>query len=204
VDGAESARRAIDAGAGRLELCDLSIDGGVTPNPGVIEVVRRICTIPLHVLIRPRGGDFRYTAPELTVMLQDIAAMKRLGVNGVAVGALTQARRIARRNTRLLIDAARPMAVTFHRAFDATPDPRAALETLIGLGVERVLTSGGAPDAESGIPVLRELVRWAGNRIVVMAGGGIRNHNVGRIIQETGVVEVHAREIIHLPIASSQ
>jgi copper homeostasis protein len=193
VDTVISAVRALAGGAGRLELCDNLVEGGTTPSPGMLAVVRERSPIPIHAMIRPRGGDFLYTGDEVAVMLADIAAAERLRADGVVFGALTEEGRVDRELVARLIDAARPMTVVFHRAFDLARDPIEALDALIELEVDRVLTSGHAPTAEEGIPVLRDLVRHAGGRIVIMAGGGVTEANAARIVGETGVREIHLR-----------
>lgn len=193
VDTVLSVSRALAGGAGRLELCDNLIEGGTTPSPGMLAVVRERSPIPIHVMIRPRGGDFLYSEDEIAVMLADIAAAERLRADGVVFGALTEAGQVDRELVARLIDAARPMTVVFHRAFDLARDPLEALDALIALEVDRVLTSGHAPTAEEGIPVIRELVRRAEGRIVILAGGGVTETNAGRIIRETGVREIHLR-----------
>jgi len=159
----------------------------------VMAEARQALGIPLHVLIRPREGAFCYAGDEIEAMLRDIATAARLGADGVAIGALDAASRVDRELTGALLGAARPLAVTFHRAFDAVRDPLEAAEVLLTLGIERVLTSGGAATAEAGIPVLAELVRRGTPRLTVLAGGGIRAHNAGRIVRQTGVGELHLR-----------
>lgn len=193
VDTVVSVGRALAGGAGRLELCDNLADGGTTPSPGMLAVVRERSPIPIHAMIRPRGGDFLYSGDEITVMLADIAAAERLRADGVVFGALTEDGQVDRELVARLIDAARPMTVVFHRAFDLTRDPLEALDALIELEVDRVLTSGHAPTAEEGIPVMRDLVRRAEGRLVILAGGGITEANAARIVRETGVREIHLR-----------
>lgn len=193
VDSPLSARRAVAGGARRLELCAALVEGGTTPSSGLMAVVREEVGVPMHVLIRPRGGDFLYTPDELAVMLADIAEARRTGMAGVVIGALTPEGQIDERVTGTLTDAARPMAVTFHRAFDLAAGPLEAMETLQRLGIERVLTSGQANTAAAGIPVIRDLVGWSGGRVTVMAGGGIDETNALRIVRETGVQEIHLR-----------
>ncbi|HLG04531.1 MAG TPA: copper homeostasis protein CutC [Gemmatimonadales bacterium] len=196
VDSVAAARAAGEGGAGRLELCDFSVNGGITPGLDLIEAVRRAVRLPLHVLIRPGGGGgggtFNFDEDEVLAMMRRISDCKRLGVDGVVLGALDRAGNVDEPVTEALIAVARPLAVTFHRAFDTTPDPHAALEALIGLGIDRVLTSGGAPAAEAGIPILKELIQRAGGRITIMAGGGVRAGNAARIVRETGVRELHS------------
>lgn len=193
IDSALGARRAVAAGARRLELCTGLVEGGLTPSLGLMQVVREEISTPIHVLIRPRGGDFLYETDEIATMLADIAAAKRLGMAGVVIGALRADGRVDEDVTRRLVDAARPMAVTFHRAFDLALGPIEAMEALTRLGIERVLTSGQAPTAEQGIPVLRELVGWSNGRVTVLAGGGITEKNAAKLVKETGVREIHLR-----------
>ena len=191
VDSVESAAAAELGGAARVELCDDLIEGGTTPSFGMIEVVRERVAIGLHVLIRPRGGDFCYSDAEFEVMVRDIAAARRLGVDGVVLGLLHPDGSVDEPRTHLLVEAARPLGVTFHRAFDVTRDTVESLEALIRIGVERVLTSGSAKRALEGIPAIAALVRQSAGRIVVLAGGGIDEGNAGRIVIETGVGEIH-------------
>lgn len=167
--------------------------GGTTPSPGTIEVARERLTIGLFVLIRARGGDFRYSPDEYETMTRDVTAAKALGADGVVVGALTEAGQVDRDGVRRLLEAAHPLPVTFHRAFDASRDLGEALDVLLELGVRRVLTSGGERTAEAGIGKLKHLVSRAGDRTTILAGGGIDETNAARIVKETGVREVHIR-----------
>jgi copper homeostasis protein len=193
VDSVASAVAAVEGGAARLELCAGLVEGGLTPSAGMQALVRELVPVPIHVLIRPRGGDFLYDDGEMAVMLRDIADALRLGAGGVVLGVLNGDGRVDIERTRALIVAARPMSVTFHRAFDLSRDPAEALDALIALGVERVLTSGQAATAEEGMPVIARVVRQAAGRIAVLAGGGIDERNAARIVRETGVREVHVR-----------
>jgi copper homeostasis protein len=193
VDTADDAAAAERAGAGRVELCANLVEGGTTPSLGAIAETRARLAIPVFVIVRPRAGDFLYSAGELAVMRRDILAAKELGADGVVLGVLTPDGTVDEERTAELVALARPMAVTFHRAFDLTRDPLEALDAVARAGADRVLTSGGAATAEEGIPVLAALVRRAVGRPVVMAGGGITGERVGRIVRETGVREVHAR-----------
>lgn len=186
-----SARAAESAGAGRLELCANLVEGGVTPSIGMLTGIRERVRLPLHVLIRPRGGDFLFDGDECEVMLRDIAEAGAHGADGVVIGALDPEGSVDETLTRRLTEAARPMAVTFHRAFDLVREPAPALETLIGLGIERVLSSGQAPSALLGSEALAALVAQGSGRITIMAGGGINEANAARIIRETGVREIH-------------
>lgn len=186
-----SALAAESAGAGRLELCGDLVEGGMTPSYGMLTRVLERVTLPVHVLIRPRGGDFLFDGDEREVMLRDIAEAGARGADGVVIGALDLGGRVDEALTRRLIEAARPMGVTFHRAFDLVRDPARELETLIGLGIERVLTSGQAPSALLGSAAIAALVAQGAGRIAVMAGGGINEANAARIVRETGVREIH-------------
>lgn len=194
IDSLETAEAAIASGADRLELCDFRVPHGVTPELTLLETVLEISPIPVHVLIRPRGGEFLFTREnEVAMMVGQVLDVRAAGAAGVAIGALTQARGVDQPLTALLVEKAHPLTVTFHRAFDSTPEPSVALEVLVNLRVNRVLTSGHAATAETGIPGLGRMVRTTGDRIGIIAAGGIRGHNVLRIVQETGVREIHSR-----------
>ena len=191
VQTLSSATAAARVGADRLELCSALNEGGITPSAGLLRVVRGQIEIPVHVLIRPRGGDFRYTEGEIEASLEDVKEAKRAGADGVVVGALARDGTIDRATTGRLVAKARPLCVTFHRAVDSTPDIGAAVATLVELGVERVLTSGGGATAEQGISTLAQLVQVYGRSIAVLAGGGVRQTNARRVVSGTGVREVH-------------
>ena len=191
VDSVEGVTAARDAGAARVELCASLIEGGTTPSRGMIRLARAISGIKLHVIIRPRGGDFLFSPEEFAVMTADIETARAEGADGVVIGQLTADGLIDVPRTRELMAVARPMAVTFHRAFDMTPDPFAALETLISLGVERVLTSGQEASVLEGLPLITELVKQARDRIIVMPGGGITPRNVDRIVGAAKPSEIH-------------
>ena len=193
VDSVESALAAERGGAGRLELCDALFDGGTTPSAGMIAACRERVSIPVFVIIRPRGGGFVYSDSELDVMRRDIVAARGLGVDGVVIGAMRPDGSVDEAQTRSLVDTAGGLPVTFHRAFDFAPDLHAALEALVAAGASRVLSSGGAPTAREGAGTLAALVRQAGARLTVMAGGGVREENVRDIIVTAGVREVHVR-----------
>jgi copper homeostasis protein len=193
VDSVESARAAERGGAGRLELCDALFDGGTTPSAGMIAACREGVSIPVFVIIRPRGGGFVYSEPELDVMRRDVVAARALGADGVVIGALRPDGTVHDEATRSLVDAAGDMSASFHRAFDFAPDLGAALETLVACGVSRVLSSGGAATAMTGVSTLASLVRQAAGRIVVMAGGSVREENVRELVDKAGVREVHVR-----------
>jgi copper homeostasis protein len=191
VDSVAGVRAAREAGAHRVELCADLLEGGITPSRGMIRRARTVVGVRLHVIIRPRGGDFLFDDDEFAIMEADIETAKAEGADGVVIGLLTADGRIDVERTRALIDRARPLPVTFHRAFDMTPDAFEALETLIGLGVDRVLTSGQEVTVLEGLPLIAELVRRAGDRIVVMPGGGITARNVERIVRDARPREIH-------------
>ena len=188
----ESAIAARDGGAQRIELCAALEVGGVTPSAGLIAEARKIEGLILNVIIRPRGGDFLYNEYEVACMTEDIRTCKRLGVDGVVIGALTADGDIDTATCKKLIEAAEGMSITFHRAFDMCRDPHKALEELIALGCHRVLTSGQAPTAEAGIALLKELVEQADERIIIMPGCGVNSNNASKILNETGAREIHA------------
>lgn len=188
----ESAIAARDGGAARIELCAALEIGGTTPSAGLIAEARKIEGIVLNVIIRPRGGDFLYNEHEAACMEQDIRTCRQLGADGVVIGALTAEGDIDTALCKRLIDAADGMSITFHRAFDMCRDPKRALEELIAIGCDRVLTSGQAATAEAGLPLLKELVQQAAGRISIMPGCGVNSGNAARILQATGATEIHA------------
>lgn len=191
VDSFASALAAAAGGAHRIELCAGIDSGGVTPSYGLIRSVCSRLRIPVQVLVRPRPGGFRYSPDELAIMRKDVQVAKELGASGVVFGMLSARGSIDAAAMARLIRAARPMSVTFHRAFDHVAGRESALSALVDLGVDRLLTTGGAPTAFAGRGPLGDLVERAGDRIAVMAGGGITHSIVARIIAETGVREVH-------------
>ena len=188
----ESAIAARDGGAARIELCAALEIGGTTPSAGLIAEARKIKGIVLNVIIRPRGGDFLYNEHEAACMEQDIRTCRQLGADGVVIGALTAEGDIDTALCKRLIDAADGMSITFHRAFDMCRYPKRALEELIAIGCDRVLTSGQAATAEDGLPLLKELVQQAAGRISIMPGCGVNSGNAARILQATAAVEIHA------------
>ena len=191
VGSVESAVNAELGGAGRVELCSALELGGVTPSSAVIRLAREKIGVPLFVLIRPRGGDFHYSPLEVEVMKTDIAAARDLGADGIVLGILREDGNVDVERTAELIEAAGGASITFHRAFDSTPDPLAALETLRELGVNRVLTTGGADRAEESLTGLEKLAEAAAGRIGILPGGGINHENCRRIIEQTGAREIH-------------
>jgi copper homeostasis protein len=191
VNSTASAIQAQKGGAYRVELCDNLYDGGTTPGPGSIEAAREHLDIQLNVIIRPRGGDFLYSDLEFEIMKREVALCRERKVDGVVFGILLPGGAIDVRRTAELVSLAGPMSTTFHRAFDMTSDPIAALDDLIGLGVDRVLTSGQRPSALEGVDLIASLVRAAGDQIIVMPGVGIDADNVGELIRRTGATEFH-------------
>lgn len=199
ANSATSCIEAEQGGAARVELCAGIPEGGTTPSYGEIRTALESCTLRVHVIIRPRGGDFLYSPEEIRSMLYDIALARQLRVHGVVFGCLTPQGDIDTGLLRRLVDAAKPdLSVTFHRAFDVCRDPHAALEQLIAAGCDRVLTSGQQPTALQGAPLIRELVRQAAGRIIVMPGCGVRAGNIAEIEAATGATEFHtsARSVV--------
>ncbi len=199
INSPESAAAAQQGGAERVELCANLLEGGTTPSIGAVKTARAAVDIGLHVIIRPRGGDFLFNQYEIDTMKHDIEAMKALGIDGVVIGSLTETGEIDIPQTKALIEIAQPLSVTFHRAFDMCRDPYQALETLIELGVDRVLTSGQEESVIEGIELIKELNDKAGDRIIIMPGGGITPRNITKLVDYTGVKEVHfaAMKTIH-------
>jgi copper homeostasis protein len=192
VDSVESAVAAERGGAHRVELCTSLFNGGVTPSAGLIATVRQAITIPLHVMIRPRGSDFCYSDAEFQVMQRDILMAKQLRTDAVVFGILDLDGSVDGSRTKQLLDLAAPLTTTFHRAFDMSSDLVASLRDLQLAGVHRVLTSGGKQTAVEGAATLKALVAAAAGTIAIVAGGGITNRNVLDLIDQTGVREIHA------------
>jgi copper homeostasis protein len=192
VDSLDSAIVAAKEGAERIELCSDLLEGGVTPSAGIIQKVRAAVSIQLFVMIRPRGGDSVYTNREFEVMEADIAEARRLGADGVVLGVLDYESMVDVARTTRLVRLAAPMQVTFHRAFDLTPDLDRACDDVIATGAHRILTSGGRQTARMGAENIRRLCRRAGSRIAIMAGSGINAHNAAELARLTGVTEMHA------------
>jgi copper homeostasis protein len=191
VDTVAGALAAQAAGAQRIELCDNLVEGGTTPSLGMLQLARRSVTIEINVIIRPRGGDFCYSELEIEVMRLDILAAKSAGANGVVLGLLRPDGCVDEERTAELVAIARPMSVSFHRAFDMARDPYEALEAVCRLGIERILTSGQKTSATEGAGCSARLVEQAGNRVIILAGGGINETNIAQLTAATGVREVH-------------
>ena len=188
------AKLAHECGAARVELCSALALEGITPSIAVVSrTVSECAGLQVHVLIRPREGGFVYSHDEITTMIHDILAVKAVGAHGVVIGALTESGEIDIDACQRMIAAAKPeLSVTFHRAFDVCANPLKALRTLIGIGCDRVLTSGQAPSAAEGAALLRTLVQEADGKIIVMPGGGINADNIADLQRATGAIEFHA------------
>ena len=192
ANSVESAVKAQEGGAYRVELCAGIPEGGTTPSFGDIRMARQLLqNTKLHVIIRPRGGDFLYSPLELEIMLHDIKVARQLGADGVVFGCLTAEGDIDIPAMKMLMNAVGDMSVTFHRAFDMCKNPQEALEQIIALGCSRILTSGQEPNAVKGIPLLKELVKQADGRIIIMPGCGVNPSNILHIAEETGACEFH-------------
>ncbi len=191
-DSVATAKAAQAFGAGRVELCGLG-DGGTTPSHGMIACCRDLLHVPLHVMIRPSVESFAYSPEEFDVMRRDVVAAKALGVDGIVLGILRRDNEVDVPRMRELMAFARPLKVTFHRAFDCTRDATQAMDDLLLLGVDYVLTAGHEPTALAGATRLRALQQHAGSKLTVLAGGGVRGHNVRAVVAASGVREVHAR-----------
>ncbi len=199
VEGIDGFLAAQEAGADRVELCASLMEGGLTPSLATIRAAVQAARIPVHVIIRPRGGDFLYSKAEFETMVEDIAALRDEGVAGVVIGCLTPDGEIDEARTRALVEAARPMSVTCHRAFDMTADAGEALEALIHCGVDRVLTSGQRDTAVEGIAILKRAVEQAAGRIVIMGCGALDAENIRKVRDETGLTEMHFAALKTVP-----
>ncbi len=186
-----AARAAQAGGADRIELCSDLACGGVTPHPELAGEIVRVLTIPVHVLIRPRGGSFVFSAQEYDLMRRQLEQAKMAGASGVALGVLFADGTVDVERSRALVELARPMDVTFHRAFDETPDLREALERVIETGADSLLTSGGAAEVLSGAHFIATLRQLAGERIHIIAGGGLRLENLVETVRRSGIFSLH-------------
>ncbi|WP_207784539.1 copper homeostasis protein CutC [Marinifilum breve] len=187
----QSAVIAEQAGANRIELCAGVYEGGTTPSLATIQLVKEKLSIPVHVIIRPRGADFCYSDVEFECMKKDILSCKEEGVDGVVSGVLLTDGKIDIKRTKELVDLAKPMSFTFHRAFDMVENHIDALQELMEIGVDRILTSGGMQTAEEGIELLAELVEKADNKIIIMPGSGVNEANIAKLKEVTGAKEFH-------------
>ena len=185
-------KSAVEGGADRIELCANLAEGGTTPSYGHIKQCREAFEILIYPIIRPRGGDFLYNKDEFEIMLQDVKLCKQLGCDGVVIGLLNSNGSIDIKRTAVLVEAAYPLGVTFHRAFDRCRDPFEAMEQLIGIGCERILTSGQKPAAPDAIELIFQLNKTADERIIIMPGSGVRKENIKMLAEQTGCVEFHS------------
>lgn len=187
----ESALKAQEGGADRIELCDNPADGGTTPSSGTVEVVRQNVTMDVYVMIRPRGGDFVYSRYEFHAMKRDIFQFQKLGVDGFVFGILNPDGTLDKVRCKELIEKAKPLKCTCHRAFDMTRDPFEALDDCIEVGFERILTAGQRPKALEGVDLIRQLVESAGDRIKIMPGSGVNEQTVQEIVSRSHAKEIH-------------
>ncbi len=191
AENLEGAHAAESGGADRIEICSNLSCGGVTPDPELMAAGFRSFVVPVHVLIRPRGGNFVFSRDEYQLMRRQIEQAKQAGASGIAVGVLLPDGRVDVDRTRALVALARPLAVTFHRAFDETPDKAEALENVIATGADYLLTSGGAPDVLRGAEIIAALVQQASGRIQIVAGGGLRLASLAQLVRRSGVYSLH-------------
>ena len=198
VTNSESALIAQSAGADRIELCGNLLQGGITPSLSAVKVIRKKLNIGINVMVRPREGDFIFDDFDFEIMLSDIQYFKKSGADGIVTGMLYKDGSIDAERCRELVKAAKPMSLTFHRAFDLTPDPYDSLDKIIGCGFDRILTSGLRKSAFEGRELLKKLIQKAGNRIIVMPGAGINERNANKLIQYTGANEIHLSAKTHL------
>jgi copper homeostasis protein len=187
-----SSKAAANGGADRIELCDNLAEGGTTQSKSIIKYCREKLAIQIFPIIRPRGGDFLYTDEEFIIMKEDIKTCKELGCDGVVIGILKTDGSIDVERSARLVEIAYPMEVTFHRAFDRCRDPFEALEQLIGMGCNRILTSGQKPTAIEGMELISKLVKAADERIIIMPGSGVRKENIAQLAEQTGTTELHS------------
>jgi copper homeostasis protein len=203
VETAKIAVAAERGGAQRIELCAQLRLGGLTPGESLMRRVSELVRVPVFAMIRPRAGNFVYSPEEIAQMRGDITAAKRAGMDGVVLGVLTETRRVDVLRVRELVQLARPLPVTFHRAFDETADLYESLEDVIDTGAARILTSGGEPTAPQGLGVLAKLVASAGNRIIIVPGGGVNASNILEVAQRTQAREFHSGLGTRFPYSSS-
>ena len=185
-------KSAVEGGADRIELCANLAEGGTTPSYAHIKKCKEAFDIALFPIIRPRGGDFLYTKDEFEIMKNDIKLCKELGCEGIVIGLLNMDGTIDMTRTSELIELAYPLEVTFHRAFDRCKDPFAALEELIEIGCQRILTSGQKPTVSEGVDLIAELNKKADDRIIILPGSGVRKDNIKMLAEKTGCIEFHS------------
>jgi len=188
----ESALQAMDAGSNRIEFCENPQEGGTTPSYGSLQVLAKLATTPVFPIIRPRGGDFLYSKYEYDSIKEDLIMIKELDYPGAVIGFLNNDGSIDIDRTRELVELAGEMEITFHRAFDRCNNAVKGLEAIIQTGCKRILTSGQVPNANDALPILKQLVDQAGDRIIIMPGSGVRANNIEHIIQSTGAKEIHS------------
>lgn len=191
VDTIASVRVCAAAGADRIELCAGLVEGGTTPSLAFLRAARQAFAGKIMAMIRPRAGDFLYSDDEFALMLDEVDGFRREGADGIVFGMLTADGAIDAARSAVIVERARGMDVTFHRAFDVSRDLAQSLETLVALGVPRVLTSGGCPEVIAGLPAIAQLVKQAAGRITILPGGGVRPDLIQEIIRRSGVTEVH-------------
>lgn len=183
---------AVEGGADRIELCANLAEGGTTPSYGHIKKCRETFDVLIYPIIRPRGGDFLFNDEEFDIMLQDVRLCKQLGCDGVVIGLLNRDGSIDKKRSSQLVEAAYPLGVTFHRAFDRCRDPFEALQELVEIGCERILTSGQRPAAPDAAELIAQLNKAADDRIIIMPGSGVRKENIRQLAEQTGCVEFHS------------
>lgn len=205
-------KSAVEGGADRIELCAALSEGGTTASFGTIKKCREAFNVQLFPIIRPRSGDFLYSNEEFDIMLYEIKLCKDLGCDGVVIGLLNKDGSVDVKRSSKLIELAYPLEVTFHRAFDRCKDPFEALEQLIEIGCQRILTSGQQPGAPQGVNLITQLVKVADDRIIIMPGSGVRKENIKELAEKTGATEFHSSlrgsqksemEFIHTAFANS-
>lgn len=192
VFNVESALIAEKCGANRIEFCENVYEGGTTASFGSLKLLKERLIIPVFPIIRPRGGDLLYTSAEIDIMKYDIELIKSLGFEGIVIGILTVDGSLDYKKNKTLIDIAYPMEVTLHRAFDRVNNPKENLEIAIECGFQRILTSGQTPNVADSIEIIKELIDFANQRIIIMPGSGVRSTNAQKILQETGATEIHS------------
>lgn len=188
----ESALLAQAAGADRIELCENPFDGGTTPSYGTLKIISEKIHIPVFPIIRPRGGDFLYSDAEFEVMKQDLLMIQSLGFKGAVIGLLKEDGHIDIKRTSQLVEIAKGMEITFHRAFDRCIDPLQSLEDVISTGCKRILTSGQKPNVNDALPLITQLIQHANSRIIILPGSGVRANRLQTLFENTGASECHS------------